>query len=247
MSRSRPSLPQNRPNAHSLDGASFAVPSRRLVLAVLAAFLIGGVVTLVLVDRILRFDSQAVATGVTLAATIVATAATVALAWFGWAQVSAERQRRESDQRTAAARLSANAFELRQELAVWVLRSQEKGWAGANTVAQKAMELAARLLDPLEQGLVDASAASPALATRVQKAYAYLQRAKMQFEAYLGQYYETTQAQVHGVDAAKVTPADTGLLDSARENIRGCCNELEQVVEPALLAEAKRLSAWRAV
>ena len=50
------------------------LPSRRLPLvAVGVAFLAGAILTLVLVDRVLRFDSQAVATGVTIAATIVTT------------------------------------------------------------------------------------------------------------------------------------------------------------------------------
>ncbi|HXI64839.1 MAG TPA: hypothetical protein VNH14_10055 [Gemmatimonadales bacterium] len=76
------------------------------------AFLAGALGTLVIVDRLLRFDSQAVATAVTLAATIATTAATVALAWYGWVQMSEPRRQ----QRGIAAMLLVEVRRIRSEL-----------------------------------------------------------------------------------------------------------------------------------
>ncbi len=72
----------------------------------------GVAATLVLVDRLLRLDSGALATGVTLAATIVTTAATAALGWFGWVQIEDARRR----QRGVAAGLLHQVRAIRDEL-----------------------------------------------------------------------------------------------------------------------------------
>jgi len=183
---------------------------------------------------------------VQLVSTIVTAIATAVLAWFGGVQIWAERSKRRSEQRSADARLSAAAFELRKPLVDWILRSQEKGWS-VNS-AQEALKEAAGILPRLAQGLLaDTPAASPSIAARVRTAYAYCQSAAVKFDSYLGQYHAATQAQLHGVDADAAHLADTGLLSDGRENLRGCCNELERVIDPALLAEAKRLGAWRTV
>ena len=72
------------------------MPSRRVLFAAaVVADLGGATLTLVLVDRLLRFDSQGGRDGVTLFAAIVTTAATVVLAWFAAVQVwDARRQLR---------------------------------------------------------------------------------------------------------------------------------------------------------
>src|SRR5882762_3088397 len=90
---------------------------RRVVwIASAVAFLAGAVLTLVLVDRVLRFDSETVATGVTFAATIASAAATVALAWFGWVQLLVDRRKRDREERTATLRARAIARLARRSL-----------------------------------------------------------------------------------------------------------------------------------
>jgi len=90
----------------------FAVPSRRVLLSMLGGVLVGAALTVVLVDRLLRFDSEAVATGVTLAATIATALATVALAWYGRVQIAAARRQ----QRGIAASLLEVVRGIRVEL-----------------------------------------------------------------------------------------------------------------------------------
>jgi hypothetical protein len=224
------------------------LPARRLFLAAVGvAFLTGAMLTLVLVDRVLRFDPQAVATGVTIAATIVTTVATVALAWFGGVQISEARRQRDSERRTADARLSATAFELRKPLADWILRSREQTWSV--NLAQDAAQQTNGLLPRLAQGLADISVASPSVAEHLRTAYTYCQSASLKFDLYVGQYHHATQAQPRGADpdAYAALMADADLLSAGREHLCGCCNELECVVDPALLADAKRLGAWRSL
>jgi hypothetical protein len=155
----------------------------------------------------------------------------------------AEARERE---RTAHARLSANAFDLRAGLADWILKSQEAGWsgerAGATKRAQDAREYARSLLDRFEAGLIDAATASPLTAAKMRTAYAQLRRAEIQFESYLADSYRMTQDQLRDSEHAdSVPPANSALLDAGRESLRGCCLVLERVVEPTLVAEAKRL------
>jgi hypothetical protein len=44
-----------------------------------------------------------------------------------------------------------------------------------------------------------------------------------------------------------ISPGDFSLLSDAKESFRGCYLELEHVVAPVLVAEAKRLGAWPVV
>ncbi len=200
-----------------------------------------------LVDRVLRFDSEAVGTGVTLFATIATTGATMALAWFGWVQMQGERRKRESEQRVADAHLSTTAVELRKPLADWILASQDQTWSV--NLAQEGNQHAANLLPRLARALADAAVASPDVEAHLRTAYAYCQQASRKFEAYLTQYHQSTQAQLRGVDreAYAALNADTALLSDGRESLRGCCHELERIVDPSLLADVKRLGAWREV
>ncbi len=173
-------------------------------------------------------------------------AATAVLAGFAGVQIWVERSKRQSEERSANARLSANAFETRKALADWILTSQETGWIAPVQVAQGAIKHAADVRDRLEQGLIDASAASPPVAARMRAAYAQYQRAVAQFESYLGDYHRMVRADVGAVARGEVTP-NVEPLSAGRESFRACCFELDRVVEPALLAEAKRLGAWREV
>ncbi len=199
----------------------------RLVPAIAVAFLAGAVLTLVLVDRVLRFDSQALTTGVTLAATIATTAATVALASFAAVQVSVERQRRDSEQRSADARLSANAFELREGLGGLILQEQREGWT-KSWVEQVLNQTP--ISDRLERGLADAAQASPVIADLWRGAYLRYQRAVISLEAVRANWTDHP-----------FSPAEAQQLTGAREDMRACCRDLECVVDPLLMAEAKRI------
>ena len=149
--------------------------------------------------------------------------------------VEEQRLARESTARTADVRVSIRAFAARKALADWIVRSQRAGWADMPmSQAQDAVEFSRGILESLEHGLVDAAVASPDAAARLRTAYAHCQRAVMQFESYLGTWLRLGGA---------VSPADSARLTDGRESLRGCYLELEHVVEPALLAEARRLNA----
>ncbi|MGH7531005.1 MAG: hypothetical protein ACREMN_11535 [Gemmatimonadales bacterium] len=173
--------------------------------------------------------------------------ATAALTGFAAIQIGAERARRRSEERTADARLSVNAFALRKTIADWITISQEVGWGdGPANRAQEAVDFARGLSDRLEQGLVTAAGASPAVAAKMRTAYAHWQRAVMQFESYLAQYVRALRDARRGADAAAqaaFSMMDSSLLTDGRESLRACYLTLEAVVDPALLAEATRLGA----
>jgi hypothetical protein len=103
------------------------VPSRRVVLAALVVGLFAGAaLTVVLVDRLLRFDSQAVATWATVAATLATAVATVALAWYGSLQIAAARRQ----QRGVAASLRELVRGIRSELELAPGKKDLVGQAG---------------------------------------------------------------------------------------------------------------------
>lgn len=161
--------------------------------------------------------------------------------------VEEQRLGRESAARTADARVSLNAFAMRKALADWIRGSRHVGW-GAETLTrvQRAVAFGESLLPRLEQGLVDASIASPGAAARLRTAYAHWQRAVMQFESYLEQYHRATEAPPHGVDAvthAGLMMSGTTLLTDGVESFHACYLALEPVVESALLAEARSRNA----
>ena len=127
------------------------MPSRRVVLAALIVGLgAGGVLTFVLVAQVLRFDSQAVETGVTLAATIVTALATGALAWFGWVQFVVDRHTRERTDRTATLRARAIARLARRSLVEMINQVQ-----GILMVAWIAAIGSSKALDPIQAFLRD--------------------------------------------------------------------------------------------
>jgi len=127
------------------------VPSPRVSPAwLVGALVVGAVLTLVLVDRLLRFDSEAVATGVTLAATIATTAATVALAWFGWVQILVDRHKRERVERTATLRARAIARLARRSLVEMINQVQ-----GILMVAWIEAIGSSQALDPIQAFLRD--------------------------------------------------------------------------------------------
>ncbi len=127
------------------------MPSPRVSPAwLVGALVVGAVLTLVLVDRLLRFDSEAVATGVTLAATIATTAATVALAWFGWVQILVDRHKRERVERTATLRARAIARLARRSLVEMINQVQ-----GILMVAWIEAIGSSQALDPIQAFLRD--------------------------------------------------------------------------------------------
>ena len=89
-------------------------------------------------------------------------------------------------------------------------------------------------LQCLEEGLLDASAASPAVKARMVTAYMQLQLAVIRFEAYLTLYSR----------CGATEPSDAAILGEAREGVLACHQELEHVVLPEFGAEAKRLDVW---
>jgi len=124
---------------------------RRVVwIASAVAFLAGAVLTLVLVDRVLRFDSETVATGVTFAATIASAAATVALAWFGWVQLLVDRRKRDREERTATLRARAIARLARRSLVEMINQAQ-----GILMVAWISAIGSSKALDPIQAFLRD--------------------------------------------------------------------------------------------
>jgi len=144
-------VPQKRPNAPPRSRASFVVPSRRVVLAALIVGLVAGaVLTFVLLAQVLRFDSQAVETGVILAATIVTALATGVLAWFGWVQFVVDRHTRERTERTATLRARAIARLARRSLVEMINQVQ-----GILMVAWIAAIGASKALDPIQAFLRD--------------------------------------------------------------------------------------------
>jgi len=166
---------------------------------------------------------------------VLTAVATAVLTIFAGLQIWSERAKRRSEERTAEARLSINAFALRQALADWIKRSREVGWGDAPAKrAQDAITNAMGLRERLERGLIDAASASKAAAARMRTAYAHWQRAMMQFESYLGQEHRLRGA---------VSPADSAVLTDGVESLHACYLALEPVVEPELAAEAKRLGA----
>ncbi len=181
--------------------------------------------------------ADVVSTGVTAIATAV-------LAWFGWVQIRSEQRHRESEQRSADTRLTAAAFELRKPLVAWILKSQEKGWSVNMT--QDGAQTVGSVLPKLAQELASATAASPVAAAHLRSAYALCQSAAVKFDASLGDYYRSTQAQLHH-PTAPVQLGGQGSCSDARESVRGCCHMLEQMIDSALLSEAKRLGAWQDV
>ena len=166
---------------------------------------------------------------VQLFATIVTAIATAVLAWFAGVQIWAERRRQESEERVGDARLNANAFQVRQALGALVVESQQSGWTSNDVEAL--VNGASPLRGRLERALADAAGASPRAADRLRAAFVLFERGLGPFEAYTRGH----------------PPRTAEPLDGGRENLRACCNELERVIEPALLAEAKRLDAWRDV
>src|SRR5205809_4804328 len=106
--------------------------------------------------------------------------ATAVLTVFAGLQIVSERAKRWSEERTADARLSVNAFALRKALADWITRSQEEGWGEPMRTAQRAIAYAEGLRERLEQGLIDAAGASPTAAAQMRTAYAHWQRAVIQ-------------------------------------------------------------------
>src|SRR5438309_2005625 len=60
---------------------------------------------------------------------VLTAVATAALTGFAALQILAERAKRRSEERTAGARLSAQAFQVRQVLAALILGSQQSGWS----------------------------------------------------------------------------------------------------------------------
>ena len=125
--------------------------SRRVVLAaLLVGTLVGGVLTVVLVDRLLRFESQAVETGVTLAATIASATATVALAWFGAVQLVVDRRKREREESAATLRARALARLARRSLVEMINQVQ-----GILMVAWIEAIGSSQALDPIQAFLRD--------------------------------------------------------------------------------------------
>ena len=176
----------------------------------------------------------------------VLTVATAVLTVFAGLQIASERSKRRSEERTADARLSVNAFALRTAIADWITLSQEVGWGdGPAKRAQEAVDFAEGLRARLEQGLVDAAGASPRAAARMRTAYAHWQRAIMQFDSYLAQYARAIREKRQGVDAAAYATfsSDSTVLTDGRESLRACALVLEPVVEPELAVETKRLGA----
>ncbi len=154
-------------------------------------------------------------------------AATAVLAGFAGVQIWAERRKRESDERTANARLSANAFELRTVLGDLILQQQREGWSTGwveTVLAQTPVR------DRLEHGLGDAAQASPMIAAFWRSVYLRYQRAVIRLEAVRVAWAGHPFSQ-----------AEEQRLTDAREDLRACCHELERVVDPALMAEAKGL------
>lgn len=177
---------------------------------------------------------------------VLTAVATAVLTIFAGLQIVSERAKRRSEERTADARLSVNAFALRKAIADWITRSQQEGWGdGPAKRAQEAVAHAESLRERLEHGLIDAAGASPAAAAQMRTAYAHWQRAVMQFESYLGQFHRASTAQLRGADANAFATlmSDSTLLSDGRESLRACYLALAPVVEPELAAEAKRLGA----
>jgi hypothetical protein len=190
------------------------------------AFIVAGVVALT--AGLLALDPN-----------VLTAVATAVLTGFAALQIRSERAKRRSEERTANARLSVNAFATRQRLAEWVRWARENGLNDvAGSRAGEAISFALGIRAKLEEGLIDASAASPAAAESMRTAYAYCQRAWLQFES-----YQTRHRQLQGA----TTPADSTLLTDGVESFHGCYLALEGVVEPALVAEAKRLGGWSSV
>ncbi len=184
--------------------------------------------------------------------------ATAVLTGFAALQISADRVKRRSEERTADARLSVNGFALRKTLADWIVQSQKVGWSDhPSKHAQDAVVFAEGLRDRLEQGLVDAAGASPTAAGHMRTAYAYWQRAEILFDEYLSDHHRETIARIQASQydpatgtvkaTGSVTPADANRLSDARESLRACYLALEPVVDRALMAEAKRLGAGPSV
>lgn len=164
-----------------------------------------------------------------LLASIVTAVATACLAWVAWRQIREHRRARESARRVADARLSANAFEVRKALGALIVESHHTGWT-VNWIGALVNLHAPPLRDRLERALVDAAGASPETAARVAAAFVQYQRGIAAFEVYAREYERQQQANANP-------------LSDAREHLRRCCRELELVVQPELLAEAKRLRA----
>jgi len=186
---------------------------------------------------------------------VLTAVATAVLTVFAGLQIASERTKRRSEERSADARLSVNAFALRKSLADWIARSRLVGWGDAPAKhTQDAIAFAQGLQDRLEQGLVDAAGASSAAAAQMRTAYANWQRAMILFDEYLGDSYRESQARIAAskYDPAAgrtvstdafVSPADANRLSDARECLHACYLALAPVVEPELAAEAKRLGA----
>ena len=175
---------------------------------------------------------------------ILTAVATAVLTIFAGLQIVSERAKRRSEERSADARLSVNAFALRKSISDWITRSRQTGWGdGPAKRAQEAVTHIESLRDRLEQGLI--AAASPAAAAQMRTAYAHWQRALTKFESYLGEFQQASAAQLRGADANAFATlmSDTALLDDGRESLHACYLALASVVEPELAAEAKRLGA----
>jgi len=117
-----PSVPQRRPNAPPRSSASFVVPSRRVVLAALVVGLFAGAALALVLDRLLRFDSQGVASWATVAATIATAGATAALAVYGRVQIAAARRQ----QRGVATSLRELVRGIRRELELGLTPGEKK-------------------------------------------------------------------------------------------------------------------------
>ena len=165
--------------------------------------------------------------------------ATAVLTVFAGLQIISERAKRRSEERTADARLSAQAFQVRQVLAALILESQKTGWYLG--WVEQTLASAPQIRRRLERALAVASHATPVVATRVQRAYVLYERALTRLEPVRASWAGFPP------EAQSFTMAEQGQLSDAREDLRGCCNELEGALSAEILAEAKRLGALTAV
>src|SRR5438552_12336606 len=189
--------------------------SRRVVLTAVGVVVLIGVLAYALL-QLEPNAGAAVATAVTLVATIVMAAATAALAWFGSVQIS-EGRRQQTERRAAVdARISAQAYALRRQLRSWYQEHhphEKQSFLGWAATIQRHFD---RAEDRLQELVAQIPEASPSVSRAVRQAYV--------------EFYDATEI-INREVAVGGTEGAALQLSTAFDGIRKCAHTISDAID----------------